>query len=59
MFQWTEKEKRLDVPAGVFRGVFVVFNSDLILVGDIFISAAISVEVLKYSFSDLKCVCAS
>lgn len=32
----------------------LVFNSDLILVGGIFIS---TVEVLKYSFSDLKRAC--
>lgn len=37
-----------------FCGVSVVFNSDLILVDGIFISSAITVEVLKYSS---KCVC--
>lgn len=53
-----EGEKHFNVPKGVFvGGVSLVFNGDLILVDGIFISSAITVEVLKYSFRDLKCVC--
>lgn len=37
----------------------MVFDSDLILVDGIFISCAFTEGVLKYSFSDLKCVCAA
>lgn len=37
--------------------VSVLFNGDLFLVDGIFISSVISVEVIKYSFTDLKSAC--
>lgn len=57
-----EGKIQCNVPTDVFFlslvvGASVVFDIDLIPVDGIFISTAISVEVLKYSFTDLKSVC--